>query len=326
MQATSTSGRAPHWPSDLRARLVADDGLEIAHHHRVRMRAQHRAQQVVRGAHVGGPVAHGLVDRVLQRARAGCPPRAPPPPAGACAGRSGPGGPCPPCPCRRRTRGRAARTRWRWPRRAGPAPVSATTRLLPMRFTSRAWPIALLILCAPVWQRSSRLSQTRQPSVSGEPRGVGERRGPAHEVAQARRELGRGRRGRAARRRRPPPARAAAPSGSRARSGRRRGRSVPSRRVSSPSPHRVDERAHLGRVLLARRGLHAAGDVHRRPGARWRWPRATFSGVSPPARMTNDVPSRTGRTSDQSNVRPVPPGSASPSTRVSRRRAAAAPS
>ena len=35
------------------------------------MRAKHRAQQIMGGAHVGHPVAHGLVDRVLQRAAAG---------------------------------------------------------------------------------------------------------------------------------------------------------------------------------------------------------------------------------------------------------------
>ena len=38
-----------------------------------------------------------------------------------------------------------------------PAPVSAITRVLPIRFVSIAWPMALLILCAPVWFRSSRL-------------------------------------------------------------------------------------------------------------------------------------------------------------------------
>jgi hypothetical protein len=58
-----------------------------------------------------------------------------------------------------------------------PAPVSATTRVLPMRFTSSAWPSALLILWAPVWQRSSRFSHTRQPSASesrpAKVRGVG---------------------------------------------------------------------------------------------------------------------------------------------------------
>jgi hypothetical protein len=37
-----------------------------------------------------------------------------------------------------------------------PAPVSAITRDLPIRFVISAWPIALLILCAPVWFRSSR--------------------------------------------------------------------------------------------------------------------------------------------------------------------------
>ena len=47
-----------------------------------------------------------------------------------------------------------------------PAPVSATTRVLPMRFTSSAWPRALLILWAPVWHRSSRFSHTREPSRS----------------------------------------------------------------------------------------------------------------------------------------------------------------
>ena len=32
-----------------------------------------------------------------------------------------------------------------------PAPVSAMMRVLPMRLARRIWPIALLILCAPVW-------------------------------------------------------------------------------------------------------------------------------------------------------------------------------
>ena len=58
-----------------------------------------------------------------------------------------------------------------------PAPVSATTRVFPIRFTRRACPIALLILCAPVWQRSSRFIHTRQPSRSerraARPSGVG---------------------------------------------------------------------------------------------------------------------------------------------------------
>mmetsp|Transcript_19268 Transcript_19268/g.55455 ORF Transcript_19268/g.55455 Transcript_19268/m.55455 type:complete len:292 (+) Transcript_19268:827-1702(+) len=44
-----------------------------------------------------------------------------------------------------------------------PAPVSAMMRGLPMRLARRAWPMALLILWAPVWARSSRLSQMVAP-------------------------------------------------------------------------------------------------------------------------------------------------------------------
>ena len=47
-----------------------------------------------------------------------------------------------------------------------PAPVSAITRCLPIRRVSSAWPSTLLILCEPVWVRSSRLSSTRTPSRS----------------------------------------------------------------------------------------------------------------------------------------------------------------
>ena len=56
---------------DLRPRLAADDRLKLAHHQRIRMRPEHRAEQVVGVADVGDPVAHRLVDRVLQRAAAG---------------------------------------------------------------------------------------------------------------------------------------------------------------------------------------------------------------------------------------------------------------
>ncbi len=38
-----------------------------------------------------------------------------------------------------------------------PAPVSAMTRVLPIRRVRSACPMVLLILCAPVWFRSSRL-------------------------------------------------------------------------------------------------------------------------------------------------------------------------
>ena len=51
---------------NLRARLVADDALEIPHHHRIRMRAIGRAEDVMRAADVRHPVAHRLVDGFLQ--------------------------------------------------------------------------------------------------------------------------------------------------------------------------------------------------------------------------------------------------------------------
>src|SRR2546425_7706927 len=56
---------------DLFARLAAYDGLEVPDHHGVRVRAQDRAEDVVRGADVGRPVPHGLADGVLQRAASG---------------------------------------------------------------------------------------------------------------------------------------------------------------------------------------------------------------------------------------------------------------
>src|SRR5207247_566039 len=52
----------------LAPRLPADDGVEVADHHGVRVRAQRRAEEIVRRPHVRDPVAQRLVDRVLQRA------------------------------------------------------------------------------------------------------------------------------------------------------------------------------------------------------------------------------------------------------------------
>ena len=104
---------------DLRARLAADHRLELAHHQRIRMRPEHRSEQVVGVGDVGDPVAHRLVDRVLQRAAAGVDAAAPRRRAGACGRRSAPAAPCPRRPCRRGTRGRAARTPSRSRRRAG---------------------------------------------------------------------------------------------------------------------------------------------------------------------------------------------------------------
>jgi hypothetical protein len=55
---------------NLRPRFHADDAMKIAHHGRIRMRAQGRAKQIICVAHVGDPVAHRLADGVFQRAAA----------------------------------------------------------------------------------------------------------------------------------------------------------------------------------------------------------------------------------------------------------------
>ena len=55
----------------LLAGLVADHPLEVADHRRERVRPGDGAEDVVRRLDVGHPVAERLVDRVLERARAG---------------------------------------------------------------------------------------------------------------------------------------------------------------------------------------------------------------------------------------------------------------
>lgn len=47
-----------------------------------------------------------------------------------------------------------------------PAPVSAITLVLPILLARRHWPITLLILCDPVWFRSSLLRYTLAPPRS----------------------------------------------------------------------------------------------------------------------------------------------------------------
>ena len=56
---------------NLCARFMADDFVKVAHHGGIGMRSQHAAQKIMRGADVGDPVAHGFVDGIFQRARAG---------------------------------------------------------------------------------------------------------------------------------------------------------------------------------------------------------------------------------------------------------------
>ena len=63
--------QAPHPVEKLLAGLATDDGLEVAHHRRVGMRSDDRAEDVMRGPDIGDPVADRLVDRVLQRTAPG---------------------------------------------------------------------------------------------------------------------------------------------------------------------------------------------------------------------------------------------------------------
>ncbi len=62
-------------PSNFRPHLAAsflpDYPLKLAHHERIRMRPQHRAQQVMRVLHVRHPIAHGLVNSIFERLAAG---------------------------------------------------------------------------------------------------------------------------------------------------------------------------------------------------------------------------------------------------------------
>ena len=117
----------------LRQALAADHALEIAHHHRIRMRAGHGADDVERRLDVGDPVAHRLVQRVLQRLRSRLDRhhrRAeqlhPEHVLRLALAR-------PPSPCRRRTPCRSARRPSPLATPCCPAPVSAITRFLPRR-------------------------------------------------------------------------------------------------------------------------------------------------------------------------------------------------
>jgi len=60
-------GQALFLFQDLPSCLVTDDTLKIPHHHRIRMRAVGRAENVMRAADVRHPIAHCLVHRLLER-------------------------------------------------------------------------------------------------------------------------------------------------------------------------------------------------------------------------------------------------------------------
>ena len=61
-------GQATLGGEDLLACLDADDALKIAHQHGVRVRPDHRADDVVGGFHGGDPVPDGLAGGILQGA------------------------------------------------------------------------------------------------------------------------------------------------------------------------------------------------------------------------------------------------------------------
>ncbi len=71
-----------------------------------------------------------------------------------------------------------------------PAPVSAMTRVLPMRRASSTWPSELLILWAPgVGEVFALEVDARPPGMFGQPLGEVQRRGPADVIAQQRVQL-----------------------------------------------------------------------------------------------------------------------------------------
>ena len=64
-------GEATFAGEHLTAGLVADDTVEVAHHHRVGMRAECAAKNVESGTDIGDPVSHRLVDGFLERGGSG---------------------------------------------------------------------------------------------------------------------------------------------------------------------------------------------------------------------------------------------------------------
>ena len=69
-QATTTSGVPTPSSRSCAAASLADDALELADHPRERVGTHHRAEAVVRVGDARHPLAHRLVDRVLEGARA----------------------------------------------------------------------------------------------------------------------------------------------------------------------------------------------------------------------------------------------------------------
>src|SRR5207245_4511239 len=64
-------GKPAFRTDDLLGDLFADDLLQLAHHHGVRVRSRRAADAVIGGAHVRDPIADRLVHGILERARTG---------------------------------------------------------------------------------------------------------------------------------------------------------------------------------------------------------------------------------------------------------------
>ena len=152
-QAMARSGDVPP-PPELGGRLVADAPLEVAHDRRVRVRAHRRAQDV-RGLDVGDPQSR-IASLTASLRMAGVTERTSAPRA-RIRRTLAPGARCPRRPCTRRTAGRGGHTRSPWRPRAGRRRSRRSRGSCRRRRVRSAWPRALLILCAPVWARSSRL-------------------------------------------------------------------------------------------------------------------------------------------------------------------------
>src|SRR5438046_7171421 len=64
--AADTRNDGVRQPADklqnLCASFASDDRLKLTNHQRVRMRSEHRAEEIVRIADIGHPIAHRLVD------------------------------------------------------------------------------------------------------------------------------------------------------------------------------------------------------------------------------------------------------------------------
>ena len=164
--ATTKSGSLPSRSSrHLRARFVADDALELAHHPRERVRTHRRAEAVVRRLDAATHAAHRFVDRVLQR-------RAPR------LHRHDLGAEQLHAPHVERLAldvdrahvDRAVEPEQRGGGRGRDAVLAGAGlgdhALLAHAPREQAWPSTLLILCEPVCVRSSRFRSTRTPSRS----------------------------------------------------------------------------------------------------------------------------------------------------------------